>query len=250
MTLEVFADDSEKDNFYTVAGYLKRIDEWAEFSKAWHAALKEKPRLGFYRTSDALALDGQFKGWSAEQRDARIEKLAALIPTANTFGVAAHLSRLDFKEFFTPNFLPVWDNPYYICATYLIENICLRMLLGMNRIEKLNFTFDRQGKVGRNFKIVYDAFVKPQSLLIFPFLGDVRHENKTEFLPLQAADMQAAWIRRHKLQDKPGTSADAYLSSVEQREFPVTRDFLGRLAEYRRQHANEIKGYWNRVAPE
>src|ERR1700688_3981723 len=130
MILQVFADDSEKGDFYTVAGYLASSHAWEKFSPKWHAVLKERPRLGFYRTCDALSLDGQFKHFSAPQRDERVAKLARAIPTDNIFGVAAHLSKRDFKEFFTPNFLSDWDDPYYVCSTYLIENICLRMKLG------------------------------------------------------------------------------------------------------------------------
>jgi hypothetical protein len=248
--LEVFADDSEKHDFYTVAGYLKPAEEWQEFSRKWHAVLKEKPRLGFYRTSDALALSGQFAGWTAEQRDTRLAKLAALIPARNTFGVAAHLSKVNFAEFFTPNFLSDWDNPYYLCATYLIENICLYLGMANKNISRLDFIFDRQGKVGRNFKLVYDAFLKPQSLVLFPFMGNVRHEDKLRHLPLQAADMQASWIRRSKSALDSNTPADCCLEGIEQREFPVTRDFLMRLAAYRKEHAAEIRAYWDRIAPE
>ena len=248
MTIQVFADDSERDDFYTVAGYLAPIHQWQEFSPQWYAVLKDRPRLGFYRTYDALRLDGQFKGWTAKQRDSRIAKLAGVIPNENTFGVAAHLSKRDFKEFFTPNFLRDWDDPYYVCATYLIAHTCLGMRLGNNKIDTIEFIFDRQGKVGTNFKIAYEAMFKPMSLSLFPFLGTVRHEKKTDFLPLQAADMQAGWVRRSQSIVQLWTAADYFLSRIEQRTFEVSRKFLERLADYRRTHADEIKAFFDKVA--
>jgi hypothetical protein len=85
---------------------------------------------------------------------------------------------------------------------------------------------------------------------LFPFMGYVRHEDKSKLLPLQAADMHASWIRRSKSVLDSNTPADCCLEGIEQREFPVTRDFLMRLAAYRKEHAAEIKSYWDRVAPE
>jgi hypothetical protein len=234
MILQLFADDSQSGDFYTVAGYVGPIAEWKEFSPKWHAVLKQRPRLGFYKTSDAVNLKGQFSGWDASVRDRRVAALAAVIPRRNTCGVAAHLSKRDFTEFFTPNFLPVWDDPYYVCATYLIEKTCLMLRIGGNRVTRLDFIFDRQGKVGKNFRIVYEAMLRPMSFVLFPFMGTVSHENKTEFLPLQAADMHAGWVRRNKYTIQLWTAADVHLERIEQREFPVRRKFLEGLAQYRK----------------
>jgi hypothetical protein len=57
---QIFSDDSYSDEFYTVAGYIAPVAVWEEFGPTWFAVLKERPRLGFYRTSDALALKGPF----------------------------------------------------------------------------------------------------------------------------------------------------------------------------------------------
>lgn len=250
MTLQMFADDSEGGDFYTVAGYVAPVAEWDEFCPKWYGILKERPRLGFYRTSDALSLRGQFEGWSDATRDTRIARLAGVIPTHSNCGVAAHLYKRDFKEFFTPNFLPVWDDPYYVCATYLIENTCLMLRIDESPVTKLEFIFDRQGRVGGRFRIAYDAMLRPMSSPVFPFMGDVRHEDKTDHLPLQAADMHSGWIRRSKSTIQLWTAADCHLSAIKQREFPVSREFLGKLAKYRRDHADEINAFFERAAPE
>ena len=87
MILQVFADGSEKGDVYTVAGYVAPIKVWESLTPKWHAALKEKPRLGFYRTSDALSLEGQFRGWSEPAKNMRIAKLASLISEHKVMGV-------------------------------------------------------------------------------------------------------------------------------------------------------------------
>ena len=173
-------------------------------------------------------------------------RLASVIPPENVFGVSSHLATADFNEFFTPNFLPVWNNPYYLCASHLIENLC-RVMLTREHPTKIDFIFDRQGKIGRNFKLVYDAALKPMSLFLFPFMGDCRHEDKREFVPLQAADMNAAWTRRRQSTIQLWTAADPYLANLEQFNFKIKRPWLERLASYRKEHAAEITAYWERM---
>lgn len=245
---QMFADDSYTEEVYTVGGFCGPIETWEKFSQEWFAAFKERPRLEYYTTNDALAFRGPFTGWAEEVRNLRMAKLASIIPRGNCWGVSCHLARREFEEFFTPNFLAVWNDPYYLCATYSIENVCRVML--PQQPTKLDFIFDRQGKVGRHFELVYDAFVKPVSLPIFPFMGECRHEDKREFLPLQAADMNAAWVRRRQSTIQLWTTADVHLSSIEQFDIKVKRFWLERLASYRKEHAEEIKAFWNRMTGE
>ncbi len=240
MSYQVFSDDSYSDEFYTVAGYIAPVAVWDEFGPKWSTVLKARPRLGFYRTSDALALKGPFDGWSESARNSRMGKLASVILDAGCYGVSAHLSRRDFEKFFAPNFLPVYADPYYLCATYLIGHTCLSF---HRQATKIDFIFDRQGKVGRNFRIVFDAMMKPLLREVSSFLGGVRHESKRDFLPLQAADMHAAWVRRKESVIQLSTAADCYLERVPQVDYEVSRSFLEHLAKFRQEHAAEIKEF-------
>jgi hypothetical protein len=243
---QAFSDGTETDERYIVAGYVASLEDWNKFSPKWHDILKERPRLGYYRTSDALALESQFKHFDEKARNERITALASVIPNTCS-GVMASVSKADFKEFFTPSFNPIWDDPHYLCATYLIEHLCWDMH-AIPKLEKLDFIFDRQGKVGLRFKAIYDVGIRPMSMLMFPFLGNVSHESKTEFLPLQAADMQAGWMRRSASTIQTWTSADVFLSQIPQRQYPISRKFLERIAEYKREHSEEIAAFWAEYA--
>jgi len=165
--------------------------------------------------------------------------LARVIPSGqNCFGIASWVSKTDFVRYCSAAFHPAWQDPYYLCATYLIERLCFDFA-GLN-LEQIDFFFDRQGKMGPQFKAVYEAFLKPVSLPQFPFMGDVRHENKEKFLPLQAADMQAGWVRRSQSTIQLWTNADVYLRQIPQKHYPVQRSFLERIERYSREHAGEI----------
>jgi hypothetical protein len=80
--------------------------------------------------------------------------------------------------------------------------------------------------------------------LVFPFLGDVRHENKRDFLPLQAADMQAGWMRRQYSTIQLWTSADAHLAQIPQRYYPIQRQWLEYMNRFGTEHRDDIAKAW------
>ena len=58
MMLQSFLDDtvSGDGSRYIIVGYVTSLDNWNEFSPARYAALKEPPKHGYYRTTEALSL--------------------------------------------------------------------------------------------------------------------------------------------------------------------------------------------------
>jgi hypothetical protein len=189
-----------------------------------------------------FALRGQFKLFDAAARDQRIASLARVIPNGpNCYGVATWVSKQDFVQYCSEAFHPAWHDPYYLCAFFLIQRLCAD--LASPNLTKLDFIFDRQGKVGVHFKAVYDAVLKPNLMTIFPFVGDVRQEDKRDFVPLQAADMQAGWVRRSESTIKLWTNADAFVGQIAQRHHPVPRRFLEYIQGYSREHKEEIAAW-------
>ncbi len=134
----VTVDDTESvdGDRYVVAGYVTSMDNWNEYTPRWYAALKERPRLGYYRTSDALALKGQFERFDEVSRNERLRALAKSIPNKGCLGVMSSISKTDFKEFRSPH--PAWNDPYYLCAIWLVVRICVKMLRRPG-IEKIDF---------------------------------------------------------------------------------------------------------------
>lgn len=249
-SFQTFADDSYDGEYYVVGGFLAPKEVWDTATPEWFAALKELPRLGYYTTNDALGLKGPFTGWDEQTRNSRMARLASVIPSENCWGVAAHLRRSDFEELFTTTF-PSWNDPYYLCADHLILNVCRFLKQNHPMVTVADFIFDRQGKVGNLYKLHFDKAIKPSVLSNYPFLGECKHEDKQKFIPLQAADMNAAWIRRRSTTIQLWTAADPYLANFGQLDFRVTRVWLEQMAKYYREHADEIKAYWDRrLGPE
>jgi hypothetical protein len=55
--LETYCDDSQTDELYIIGGFVAPIKDWQNSSPEWTYNLKNpRPKLGFYRTSDAICL--------------------------------------------------------------------------------------------------------------------------------------------------------------------------------------------------
>jgi hypothetical protein len=244
--LDAFADDSQNDDHYIVAGFVAPMARWGRFDSEWFSVLETSPRLGFYRASDAdnLGVPGtQFEHFAQAQRDQRIAALARVIPTGTCcFGFRCTISKADFHELYSPTFHPVWKDPYYLCAHLIVGRICFD-LAAVPGIKTVDFIFDEHGKVGRRFEGMYDRLIKHVLLPLFPFMGKVRHESKKDFLPLQAADMQAGWIKRLTSSIQIPMSTDVYLTQMVQRDYSPDRSKLEYIAHYAKTHAEEMKAF-------
>ncbi len=240
--LQAFADDSENAEYFIVAGYVASLQTWTKFAPQWHEVLKRSPRLGYYRTNEAIARKGDFQHFDDRSRNERIAALASVIPSGlDCFAVASWVSKAELQEFWSSNFHEGWKDPYFLCAINLIQRLSADFLLSKPLgPKKVDFIFDRQGKIGDQLRSAYNVALKPMSLSRFPFLGDVRFEDKREFLPLQAADMQAGWMKRGTSTIRLWTSADVHLSRITQFHYPITRDFL---VDLEGPSPNEFKGY-------
>jgi hypothetical protein len=92
----------------------------------------------------------------------------------------------------------MWTNPYFYCFRVLIDNICLNRdkVPTIPIDEKVDFYFDERTEK----KIIWSAWdetVEKAEEWQRKFFGSApRFEDDSEFLPLQAADYWAWWVRK------------------------------------------------------
>lgn len=227
MTLWAFVDDSGDENTYAVGGYIAPIGVIEKLSADWSSVCNESPPIEYYRTHDAITLSQCFSNWEPEVRDAKVAKLASVIPIENCYGITTHFSPEDLKEIGEFVFRYPYDNPYFSCVACLIALICTSRFPFLSQASKLDFFFDERGKIGKQFQNLFDILLKP----IFLPLGNCYHLDDRQFPPLQTADMNAAWIRNHESHSQMLTSADIFLSHIKYFDFRINRDFLGSLGK-------------------
>jgi hypothetical protein len=228
--LQVFIDDSRENPVYLLAGYLAPSEQWAAFSDEWRRVLEIHPRLAYFKMKEAFACRGQFEGWSAERRDERLIMLNAVI---EGFASAAFFIAFDenkFRKTMEPVAVRFNDkkalNPYYFAVNELTD------ALGRNQhllhVEgPMKFIFDQQMMEKRHV-IEGHEWAWARAVPSLPNLKDIvgrvpSFEDDKEFLPLQAADMHAWWMRRRFVAQAKGQQPliPPWIDAPQRRTFPV-----------------------------
>lgn len=214
MILEAYFDDSENDGYYAIGGHFAPLSVWKKWVPAWHQHLKQKPRLGYFRSFDAIRLIKQFEHFDQDERDKRVIALAETLPKKNFFSVYAYLKKDDLK-IFSSDYPILYKNPFYICAFCLTTQLSLDLFVRANpHPTQIDYIFDREGNAGLHFKEVSEFETLVFDRDYFPFQGEFRFKNKEKFLPLQAADMYVSWVRRKISGSATSLASDSILSQV------------------------------------
>jgi hypothetical protein len=168
-------------------------------------ALKEHPRIEYFKMSEANALDGQFDGWTRDDKDAKVERFSHIAAKYPLAVIDVSIKHTDFAELIAGIDLPArglsTDKPYPILANQLM------VTLGdyqrrTNASDKIDLFFDRQLGYEEELHLWWPLFEQLQeeetkTNFARYISGPPAFKNEEEFLPLQAADMYVWHKRRH-----------------------------------------------------
>jgi hypothetical protein len=236
MILNGFVDDSYDASVFVLAGFVAPADEWAAFSDEWEAAINAPPRIGKLKTSDAMRLKGDFYGWKPEARDEKMRIFYEIIDAHVSFGVSAVIPLGALKKVFGQGFFgKVALNPYFHAISNLVSDVARHQIkIGME--EKIDFLFDEQKMEQGKVLAIWDRLAAEAPPDVKPMLGATpRFGTDDDFLPLQAADMEAWWVRR-RWQEK--------LTGIPRLEYPWVPSSI---PEATCVHTEEslLKVFWN-----
>jgi hypothetical protein len=190
---------------YVMAGYVAREEDWGRFVEDWNGVLGLEPRLKFLKMNQAISLDpkGQFRDWTEQQRDDRLNRLAEIINRHALYGIISIVPVEPylglFKRIFRPNAL---DRPYFLSFFGVMAKL-VHFTANHNLSDRIDFTFDKEG--GESEELMEEQFrifksIAPQHLI--DLMGDKPHfGNDHELAQLQAADY-IAWNARRYYHDE------------------------------------------------
>ena len=213
MPYQLIGDDSGtkgQGRFVVMGGLVGRAALWARFADAWRAALDESPAISHFKMHDAAKFAGPFRGFKDDQRNAKLERLAALIndypvdelyvavdvaawesyhpapeKTKRKAGESSRLRRLS----------AVTHTPYYYAYNTFISAATIDLWEKGER-EPFEFIVDEHPSLGPRTKEWYPvarACMRQPIRDIMP--TEPLPRNDHDFLPLQAADMIAGLER-------------------------------------------------------
>lgn len=212
MVWQAFMDESFDDEFFVLAGYVSTAEHWAKFAKEWEELLP-------YAALDDACDEYHFKMSSMAMSKDRLSRVQAfyriifrhvylgltvVVPSSALENVR---NRSQIIEIQSGRELPILDakdsllhNPYLLCFRHLLRalpsarhNPTIERILPSNA--KVDFIFDSRSESSIISQAWYDAYqldLPTRSL----FGSAPRFEDDKEFLPLQAADFLAWWVRR------------------------------------------------------
>ncbi len=204
--IQAFVDDSRwhGDNpVFVLGGYLARAEDWAKFSDDWRRALETPPAIRVFKMNDALRGNKEFHGMSEERRTSKIAMMRSVIEqhVNAEFSVAF---RVDHYQAAYAHWGKEHQNPYYFAMATLTGFVARHIdRLGFPR-EPVDFIFDMQvmemDKVMAAWQWARESQrqVRPNPSDMLEILKNPpTFRSDEDLMPLQAADMQAVWVRRN-----------------------------------------------------
>ena len=201
LMLKAYIDDSGvgQPPISILAGWVAQGEKWAVFSDEWQQALEMRPRLAYFKMSEAHSFSGEFNGWTIESRNERVRFLISIIERCGPLGISVALpyadhQRLQQEQWYKDFELP--KSPYPMLFFGLIS-VLTRYYYQIGSREKVDFIFDDQPEQMEKVMLAYRsllAIVPPGERQIFGDAPIFRNEKST--LPLQAADLKAGFQRR------------------------------------------------------
>jgi hypothetical protein len=210
--LQAYIDDSKQDvpGLYVLAGYVADKSKWLDLEREWNELLAGPPRLTHLKTSDMYLTrnwKSVFYGWTREEVDARVLRLATTINKYVVASVQTVVRKDDYTNILSglPNDDPPMNGPYPFLCFSIIQGLVSR-LEDMGFTDKVEFCFDIQPDEKMETLRGLFEMAKPmyQGWLGKRIAGELRFEDDEEVIPLQAADLMAWHFRRNLAEHEQG----------------------------------------------
>ena len=204
LNFQAFVDDSRSKEEFVLGGHIATAENWAQFSKEWEELLPIGTR----------AKNGQFHFKMTEmagspERMARVETFYRVIEKYVAMSISCRMNMSDFAQAYerVQSFamqmrwsidFAKWQNPYYFLFRGLMDRFHdhrEKIEAAIPLDEQVDFIFDDQSE--KTFILTaWDEILALRPDRIQKYYGTTpRFENDQKFLPLQAADLWAWWVR-------------------------------------------------------
>jgi hypothetical protein len=201
VVVQAFMDESEDDEFFVIAGYVATAETWAAFSQDWEKTLpyglRDKNGSWYFKMVDMAAVP---------ERMARVPAFYRIIEKYPMLPISCTLRRVDLerakKRIWVPHAAINWgyaDNAYRFSFRNLLDTFhAKRAIFGnvLSENQPVDFIFDERSEKAPILS-EWEGFKEMQIAKGFTQYGATpRFEDDYKFLPLQAADLWAWWVRQ------------------------------------------------------
>jgi hypothetical protein len=201
MALKAFMDDSADENgIYVLAGHIATAGVWVEFTKEWEEML---PR-------GTLNKDNRFHFKMSEmamnsERMERVGSFFRILERHDIYSVSCKINIAELKRamsrIWVLGYSVDWgpyDRPFIVTFRVMMDYLHDRRELfpSLPMDEKIDFIFDSQSEKGIIYAAWDDYLLSKSPESRNRYGATPRFEDDNEFLPIQAADLWAWWVRK------------------------------------------------------
>jgi hypothetical protein len=255
MTFQAFMDESYTEGgTYVLAGYIAREETWRSFSDYWTKLLP----------NSVLGKDGRYRFKMREMahfgRMARVPEFYSIIEKYDPIRLSCKIDVSDVERakirMSVDNLGIYWnytDNPYSLSFR------CLMDMFHTHRAnfdpffpagEQINFIFDAR-KEQKAIVAMWDDYIRQRPDEVRGFYGDRPiFGDDNDFMPLQAADFWAWWVRKwydRGTPEKIETEVfDGWQAAKKPRGIAISFD-EDQIAEFFFTHLRDNLGFGRRV---
>jgi hypothetical protein len=113
--MKMYVDDSfmGKAPVSVLAGWIAPSSTWDRFSGEWQEALEMRPRLAYFKFSEAMSFSGEFAGWSEQSRNERLSLLVRILADHRPLGVSSAVPHDLYQRIFGKNPDNAVVHPYF-----------------------------------------------------------------------------------------------------------------------------------------
>lgn len=250
-TLQVVIDDSGRghESHLVLGGCILTVEEWLSFAEQWKKILDEPPAISYFKMREANARQGQFKGFSVQERDAKMWRFISTILLYRPHGIRVVVDTLAYRRAFAGQLSKELDYPTFLASHEVIHAVMRVQQLGtLPDNAPAKFVFDEQGKESDMFLYTWSICMPPPpsskiNLALMPS-RPIIEDDKT-FLPLQVADL-FAWhywsdVAAKKQNKEPSSPFWGALKTIPIIESELGEKRLSQLIEGLRRFAKEEK---------
>jgi len=204
MVLQAFFDESFSDEEFILGGHIATAESWAVLSKEWEQLL---PVFGTLNSEGKYHFKMSEMAQSSERME-RVQVFYKLIEDNVITSISARLNLTDFRRAqdratafvsrmnWNVNF-GMWTNPYFFAFRILLDGFHTQRnnFTSVPAGEKVDFIFDDRVEKTAILQ-AWNEYLEGRDEEVRGRYGATpRFENDQDFLPLQAADLWAWWVR-------------------------------------------------------
>lgn len=218
MSFQVYADESGgkgQGGYAVMVGVLADAVDWIHFSEDWARVLAIEPAVSAFHMYEAMHHLGEFRRWSSEERDSRINKLIDVVNHFDLRGVLVSVDLDAHKEIVDAYFRDslgevikserkiskAATDPYFHLFQFTILGAA-RYLYDRGFRERFEMIFDESRIIGLRVRQWWPAIreMAPPRLSSLLPPDPLFHDDKRA-IPLQLADIVAASTRLRAVDD-------------------------------------------------